>query len=289
MLMAAAALLAENPRPTEDEIRYGIAGNLCRCTGYTKMVAAITEAAGAHARQGGPLSHGDRDEDDARRQGSRARHPARRRRREGHRAGPVRGRHQAAGLLHAKLLRSPHAHARIVRIDTSRARALPGVRAVLTAADIPELKRKAPTRAHAVLAIDRVVFVGQPVAAVAADELAIAEEALDLIEVEYEVLPAAVDPLQSMQPGAPPVADAGTEADTSEALAHSAVARRRERDDAGQGRQHRAAGATAARRRGQGLRRVRPRPREDVPRAHGPPGLPRAPRRPGPVGHAPGC
>ncbi|HJR51697.1 MAG TPA: molybdopterin cofactor-binding domain-containing protein, partial [Gemmatimonadales bacterium] len=128
------------------------------------------------------------------------------------------------GMLHAKLLRSPHAHARIVKIDTSRARALPGVRAVLTARDIPELKRKAPTRAHAVLAIDRVVFVGQPVAAIAADEPAIAEEAMDLIEVQYEVLPAAVDPLKSMQVGAPPVADAGTEADTSEALAHSGVA-----------------------------------------------------------------
>src|SRR5262245_48121300 len=128
------------------------------------------------------------------------------------------------GLLHAKLLRSPHAHARIVSIDTSKARALPGVRVVLTAADIPELKRKAPTRAHAVLAIDRAVFAGQPVAAVAADELAIAEEAIDLIEVRYEVLPAAVDPLKSLKPGAPPVADAGTEADASEALAHSAVA-----------------------------------------------------------------
>src|SRR5499433_527338 len=128
------------------------------------------------------------------------------------------------GLLHAKLLRSPHAHARIVRIDTSRAKALPGVRAVITAADMPQLKKKAPTRAHAVLAIDRVVFVGQPVAAVAADELAIAEEALDLITVEYQILPSAVDPLASMQPGAPPVAEAGTEADTSEALAHSAVA-----------------------------------------------------------------
>jgi CO/xanthine dehydrogenase Mo-binding subunit len=134
------------------------------------------------------------------------------------------------GLLHAKLLRSPHAHARIVSIDVSRARALPGVRAVLTAADIPELKRKAPTRAHAVLAIDRVVFSGQPVAAVAADELAIAEEALDLIEVTYEVLPAAVDPLQSLKPGAPPVADAGTEADASEALAHSAVAMAKSED-----------------------------------------------------------
>src|SRR5213594_1555990 len=101
------------------------------------------------------------------------------------------------GLLHAKLLRSPHAHARILRIDVSRARALPGVRAVLTAADIPGLKKKAPTRAHAVLAIDRVVFEGQPVAAV---------------------------PLESMKPGAPPVAELGTEADTSEALAHGSVA-----------------------------------------------------------------
>jgi len=128
------------------------------------------------------------------------------------------------GMLHAKLLRSPHAHARILSIDTSAARALPGVRAVITAKDIPQLKKKAPTRAHAVLAIDRAVFMGQPVAAVAADEPAIAEEALDLIKVEYQVLPVAVDPLKSMQPGAPPVADAGTEADTSEALAHSAVA-----------------------------------------------------------------
>lgn len=130
----------------------------------------------------------------------------------------------AKGLLHAKLLRSPHAHAKIVSIDTSRAKALPGVRAVVTAKDIPHLKKKAPTRAHAVLAIDRAVFMGQPVAAVAADELSIAEEALDLITVEYQVLPASIDPLTSMLPGAPPVADAGTEADTSEALAHSAVA-----------------------------------------------------------------
>jgi aerobic carbon-monoxide dehydrogenase small subunit len=52
VLMAAAALLAENPRPTEEQIRYGIAGNLCRCTGYTKMLAAITEAAGALPAKG---------------------------------------------------------------------------------------------------------------------------------------------------------------------------------------------------------------------------------------------
>src|SRR4051794_4875877 len=131
---------------------------------------------------------------------------------------------QVPGLLHGRLLRSPHAHARIKSIDVSRARALPGVRAVLTAADIPELKPGAKTRAHALMAIDRVVFAGQPVAAVAADELAIADEALDLIEVEYEPLPVAADPYASMQRGAPRVADEGTEADTSEALAHSGIA-----------------------------------------------------------------
>src|SRR5690242_13968089 len=131
---------------------------------------------------------------------------------------------QPKGLLHAKLLRSPHAHARITKIDTSRAKALPGVRAVLTAADMPYLKKKAPTRAHALLAIDRVVFAGQPVAAVAADDLAIADEALDLIDVEYEPLPVAADPVESMQPTAPRVPDQGTEADTSEAQAHSGIA-----------------------------------------------------------------
>src|SRR5918994_827676 len=128
------------------------------------------------------------------------------------------------GMLEARLLRSPHAHARIKRIDTRKAKALPGVRAILTASDISELEPGAKTRGHAMLAIDRAVFAGQPIAAVAADELSIADEALDLIEVEYEVLPAAVDPIKSMRPDAPRVADEGTEADTSEALAHSGIA-----------------------------------------------------------------
>jgi CO/xanthine dehydrogenase Mo-binding subunit len=131
---------------------------------------------------------------------------------------------QLPGMLQARLLRSPHAHARIKSIDTSKALALPGVRAILTAADIPTLHHGAKTRGHAIMAIDRAVFAGQPVAAVAADELAIADEALDLIEVEYEVLPAAIDPIKSMRPDAPRVADLGTEADTSEALAHSGIA-----------------------------------------------------------------
>src|SRR5437879_12258320 len=96
------------------------------------------------------------------------------------------------GLLHAKLLRSPHAHARIVSIDTSRARVLPGVRAGITAADIPQLQRKAPTRAHAVLAIARVVLVGQPVAAVPAAAPAIAAAGLGPTDGRSQARAAAV-------------------------------------------------------------------------------------------------
>ena len=84
---------------------------------------------------------------------------------------------QVPGMLHARLLRSPHAHARIKRIDVSPPSPTRRAGAVLTAADVPELKSGAKTRAHALLAIDRVVFAGQPVAAVAADELSIARGA----------------------------------------------------------------------------------------------------------------
>ena len=188
------------------------------------------------------------------------------------------------GLLHAKLLRSPHAHARILRIDTSRARALPGVRAVLTAADIPELKRKAPTRAHAVLAIDRAVFSGQPVAAVAADELAIAEEALDLIEVEYEVLPVAIDPLLSMQPGRAAGGGRGHRGGHERGAGALRRGGDEERGRARQGRQRRPAGPPPSGGRGQGLRRVRPGARAHLPGADGPPGLPGAARGAGAVG-----
>jgi CO/xanthine dehydrogenase Mo-binding subunit len=111
------------------------------------------------------------------------------------------------GMLHAKLLRSPHAHARIRRIDTARAAALEGVEAVVTAADLPPLgvdaKRAASNRTYCLLAAEEAVFAGQPVAAVVARDLATAEEAADLIEVEYEELPAVFDPLEAMKEDAP--------------------------------------------------------------------------------------
>jgi CO/xanthine dehydrogenase Mo-binding subunit len=128
------------------------------------------------------------------------------------------------GMLHAKLLRSPHAHARIRSIDLSRARALPGVRLVVAAEDLGFREREPTTRARAVLAVGRVRFQGQPVAAVLADDVHTAEEALDLIAVDYEVLPAAIDVIDAMRPDAPRVRDQGAESDTAEAQAHATVA-----------------------------------------------------------------
>jgi CO/xanthine dehydrogenase Mo-binding subunit len=108
------------------------------------------------------------------------------------------------GTLWCKVLRSPLAHARIVRIDTRRAAALPGVHAVLCNADLPpDTRIGRRMRDMHVLAADRVRFVGDRVAAVAAVEPAIAEEALSRIEIEYEELPTVFDPIEAMSPAAP--------------------------------------------------------------------------------------
>src|SRR5450830_14612 len=109
------------------------------------------------------------------------------------------------GMLHGKLLRSPHAHARIVRIDTRRAEVLPGVRAIVTGKDFPGIKygNLPQTRDYLPLAVDTVRYIGEEVAAVAAIDEDTAEEALDLIEVEYELLAAVFDPEEAMGSGAP--------------------------------------------------------------------------------------
>src|SRR5215210_843543 len=95
-----------------------------------------------------------------------------------------------AGALWAKCLRSPLPHARIVRIDTSRAARLPGVRAVLAGADYPASLMGRRLKDQPIVARDRVRFIGERVAAVAAVDLDTAEEAIALISVEYEELPA---------------------------------------------------------------------------------------------------
>lgn len=110
------------------------------------------------------------------------------------------------GMLSMKTLYSPFGHARIKQIDTSKAEALPGVHAVLTYANLPEEYRDVklsggpPPR---YILPQEVFYVGEEVAIVAAEDESIAEEALGLIEVQYEELPAVYDPLEAMQPGAP--------------------------------------------------------------------------------------
>ncbi len=121
-------------------------------------------------------------------------------------------------MLHAKVLRAKYPSAKILRVDVSKARALAGVACVLTADDLPGAQvatdipgvtgtsKRAGTDAP-VLATDRVRFMGEAIAIVAAEELAIAERALDLIEVDYEPLPAVFTPAEAMQPGAPIVTE----------------------------------------------------------------------------------
>ncbi len=110
-------------------------------------------------------------------------------------------------MLHAKLLISPHAHARILNIDTSRAMKLPGVKAVITGKDIPPIKMlpglgpDLPTDQY-IFAIDRVCYLGDAIASVAAVDEDTAEEALELIKVEYEPLPAVLDLEEAIRPGA---------------------------------------------------------------------------------------
>jgi CO/xanthine dehydrogenase Mo-binding subunit len=117
------------------------------------------------------------------------------------------------GMLYGKVLRSPHAHARIISIDTSAAEKLPGVKAVMTAADLPQQKfdyigpeRVAQNFWHItrnIMAREKALYEGHAVAAVAATSASIAEEAAALIKVEYEVLPHVIDVDEAMSPDAP--------------------------------------------------------------------------------------
>ena len=119
-------------------------------------------------------------------------------------------------MLHAVVLRSPHAHARLLSLDAAPARALPGVAAVLTASDIAGAVRDIPPRPtrelegmqvpeHPVLARDKVCYVGQPVAVVVAQDRYLAKDALELLQVQYEPLPPLIDPVAAAQDSATPL------------------------------------------------------------------------------------
>jgi CO/xanthine dehydrogenase Mo-binding subunit len=132
------------------------------------------------------------------------------------------GDYQIPGMLYAKFVSSAYAHANIHGIDTSAALAVPGVVAVLTAGDLPDIR---PTkRTHLLLARGRVIFVGQPVAIVLATSEATAEDALDTIRIDYEPLPAAITMDDALAPGAPLVWPTGIPKGSDDASSHGAAA-----------------------------------------------------------------
>lgn len=127
------------------------------------------------------------------------------------------------GMLYARPVLSPYAHARILNIDTREAQQVPGVVAVYTASDL-DVKVEPTSRLRAVLARDKVIFGGQPVAVVVAESDAVAADAAELVEVAYEPLPVISDPLAAMAEDSPLVWPAGLPGQRADAAAHAGEA-----------------------------------------------------------------
>jgi putative selenate reductase molybdopterin-binding subunit len=220
-LMSAKALLTANPRASREAARAAMAGNICRCASYNHYLAAIAAAQRSQSEQSAQRPSRESQGfsaasdiaalnvvgtampriDAVERVTGRATY-----------TGDV----KLPGMLYARVLRSPHPHAKIRRIDPSRALALPGVKAVITHENCrvvwgagsvsggqqynEEVKKITLHRRYAFN--NPVRFAGEPVAAVAAVDRHIAEEALQLIAVDYEPLPFVLDPEAALEPGA---------------------------------------------------------------------------------------
>jgi putative selenate reductase molybdopterin-binding subunit len=223
-LMSARALLNHNQHPSATDVRKGLTGNLCRCANYNRYVEAVLAAAatpsGSTPAAPAPpptsaapsmtltlmkvLGHGTQRVDAVERVTGKATYTS-----------DV----ALPGMLFGRVLRSPHPHARITSIDVSKARALPGVRAVIShesskivwgAGSVAggqqytdEIKKITVQQRYAFN--DPVRFVGEPVAAVAAVDRHTAEQALTLISVEYEVLPFVLEPEEALSADAPKI------------------------------------------------------------------------------------
>jgi putative selenate reductase molybdopterin-binding subunit len=235
-ILAAKSLLEKNPNPSEAEVREAISGVLCRCTGYLKPVQAVLKAA-AEMRGDTPLDWNSINWDFGTPKDNSPQSDAPASSSTSVMVRPkvvlspesktyqtvgkpeikvdavklVQGKpaftadFEKRGLLHAKVLHSPHAHALIKKIDTSKAKALEGVVAVLTWKDIPRVVYSTAGQSDPIpgpldaFSLDKKVrFVGDRVAFVAAETAEIAEKALALIEVEYEALTPILDSMQAM-------------------------------------------------------------------------------------------
>ncbi len=253
-LLAAKKLLDVNAEPSEAQVREAIAGVLCRCTGYVRPVQAIlraaaelrgdtpppldTEVVDAHDVVEWPTGDGPGNGLDAGGLDAGGTDTQTRTKVKPmtvvtpqtavvNKSEPkvdgiklAKGRAVFAddmempGMLYGGLLTSPHGHARIVSIDASKARALPGVHAVLTYQDVERVIYASggqsypnPPPYDQVSLDNKVRHVGDRVAVVAAESPEILQQALELIDVEYELLPVVLDPVEAMQPGAPVIHD----------------------------------------------------------------------------------
>jgi putative selenate reductase molybdopterin-binding subunit len=235
-ILAAKALLEQNPKPSEEQVREAIAGVLCRCTGYLKPVQAVLKAAAVMRGDepirldtinwdfGAPRTDSPSGFDSPQLTGVMTRpkvvvtpesqtwqtvgKPEKKVDAEKLAQGKpaFAADMDVRGMLYAKVLHSPHAHARIKKIDTSKAKELKGVAAVLTWQDIPRVVYSTAGQSDPIpgpldtFSLDhKVRFVGDRVAFVAAETPEIAEKALSLIDVEYEILDSILDSREAMK------------------------------------------------------------------------------------------
>jgi 4-hydroxybenzoyl-CoA reductase subunit alpha len=205
MILGAYALIESRPNPSDEEIKQALSGNLCRCTGYVRIIEAIRNWEKCKDTEESPLYPQDLDRfvtvgkslprvDAADKVTGRAKYTADL---------------SFQNMLHGKILASPIAHGLIKSIDTSKAEGLAGVKLVLTAKDVPDITYgvNPPRYDEHVLARDKVRHVGDEVAAVIAVDEDTAARALALIKVEYEELPAVFDPLAAIKEDAPQIHD----------------------------------------------------------------------------------
>ena len=192
MIMAAKDLLDRNPHPGKEDIRNAISGNLCRCTGYAKIIEAIEYASTMMQKKevftgtniGRRLAREDVID---------------------HITGTsvFLDEINRPGMAYGAVLRSPHAHAKIISIDASKALAIKGILAFVDGQNLPYGYYGVDLKDQLVFARDKVRYVGEPVGAIAAETEVIAREALKLVDVRYEILPAVFDAREAMKDTAP--------------------------------------------------------------------------------------